>query len=162
MSNWSASPVPPSAIPPAKNQTLKRLIVLLCLLAFGLAVVLWALGRRTYRNYGIASAAVDHFHQELNNSDYDAIYEEASDEFRRSGNRSDIVKFLQMVHEKMGTSGNRKVAGFHVNWSNGRVTVNQVFNSEFALGQGQESFVWIVKQSQAKLYSYRIDSANLR
>lgn len=160
MSNWAPTPVP--SVPPAKNQTLKRLIVLLCLLAFGIAIVLWALGRRTYRNYGIASAAVDHFHQELNNSEYDAIYEEASDEFRRSGTQPDLVKFLQMVHEKMGNSGNRKAAGFHVNWSSGRVTVNQVFNTEFALGQGEESFVWIVKQDQAQLYSYRIDSANLR
>lgn len=162
MSNWSASPVPPSAIPPARNQTFKRLIVLLCLLAFGLATVLWAVGKRTYRNYGIASAAVDHFHQQMNNSDYDAIYEEASDEFRRSGNRPELVKFLQMVHEKMGNSGDRKAAGFHLNWSNGRGTVNQVFNTEFALGQGEESFVWVVQQDQAKLYSYRIDSANLR
>lgn len=160
MSNWAPTPVP--SVPPAKNQTLKRLIVLLCLLAFGLAIVLWAFGRRTYRNYGIASAAVDHFHQELNNSDYDAIYEEASDEFRRSGNRPDIVKFLQMVHEKMGNSGTRKASGFHVNWRNGRVTVDEVFNTEFALGQGQESFVWIVEQDHARLYGYHIDSPNLR
>jgi len=162
MSNWSASPVPPSAVPPAKNQTLKRLIVLLCLLASGLAVVLWALGRRTYRNYGIASAAVDHFHQELNNSDYETIYEEASDEFRRSGNRPDMVKFFQMVHEKMGNSGDKKAAGFHVSWTNGRVTVNQVFDTEFALGQGQESFVWTIEHDHARLYGYHIDSANLR
>ncbi len=137
-------------------------MVLLVLLAVGLAIVVWALGRRTYRNYGITSAAADRFHQELNNSDYDAIYEEASDEFRRSGNRPDIVKFLQMVHEKMGDSGNKKAAGFHVSWTNGRTTVDQVFNTEFALGQGQESFIWIVRQDQARLYSYRINSPNLR
>jgi len=162
MSNWSASPVPPPAVPPAKNQTLKRLMVLLCLLAFGVAIVLWALGKRTYRNYGIASAAVDHFHQELNDADYDAIYEEASDEFRRSGNRPDILKFLQMVHEKMGNSGNKKAAGFNAKWSNSHVTVDQVFNTEFALGQGQENFVWIIEQDHARLYGYHINSPNLR
>jgi hypothetical protein len=88
-----------------------------------------------------ASAAVEHFHQQLNAADYDGIYEDASDEFRRSASREDVVGVLEKVHRKMGNSGKTSPAGFHVNWKNGLTTVDQVLETEFAMGRGQESFV---------------------
>jgi hypothetical protein len=160
----SSVPFPPlPAIPSTpKKRSRTRLIVLLSLSAAVAAVILWSLGKGTYHDYRLASAAVEHFHQQLNAVDYDGIYEDASDELRRSASREDIVKLLEKVHQKMGNSGKTSPAGFHVNWKNGLTTVDQVFETEFAMGRGQESFVWIIRQDQLRLFGYHVDSPLLQ
>jgi hypothetical protein len=126
------------------------------------APLLWTCGRGAYHNYKITSAAVSRFHQQLDAGDVESIYGEATDEFRRWGSRESALKFLETVHQKMGNSGGTSRTGFHVNWQNNIVSVNETFDTKFALGQAQETFVWIVDHDQAHLQRYQIDSANLR
>ena len=161
MSGWPPLP-PPPAVSASPNRSRKRLLFLLSLLAIVVLAILWSCGKGTYHSYRIASAAADHFHQQLNAADYDGIYEEASDDFRRSGTKADLTKFLESVHTRMGNSGKTSLAGFHVKWRNGRTWVNQVFNTQFALGEAQESFIWVKDQDVVRLYNYQIDAANLR
>jgi hypothetical protein len=66
------------------------------------------------------------------------------------------------LHEKLGASGKMSYQGFHLNWQNGRTIVNEVFDTQFALGQAQEGFIWVIEQDQVRLPSYRVDSPNLR
>jgi hypothetical protein len=124
-------------------------------------IVLWSLGKGTYHNYRRASAAVIRFHSQLDSEDYDGIYGEASDEFRRAGSRPDLVTFLTAVHQKLGSPGNMKAVGFHVNWQNGRLFVDQVYRTQFARGQAQEGFIWVMQQDQPRLVTYHIDSPDL-
>ena len=133
----------------------------MALMGFIGATLLWKAGRSTYHNYQIASDAVDRFHQQLNAGDYDQIFEEATDEFRRAGSRNDLNKFFDNIRQKMGPAGKRSAAGFHVNWQNGRLWVDQVFNTQFEKGQGQEYFLWEIQQGHPHLYHYRVDSPNL-
>jgi hypothetical protein len=114
-----------------------------------------------YRNYRIAHSAVDQFHQRLDGADYDSIYENATDGFRASGSRTDINKFFENVHQKLGNSGAMTPAGFHVNWQNGHIIVNEVFNTQFAQGQAQEGFIWLIDDGQPHLQTYRIDAPQL-
>jgi len=160
----SSAPFPPlPAIPSTpKKQSRTRLIVLLCLSAAVAAVILWSLGKGAFHDYRLASAAVEHFHEELNNSDYNGIYEDASDEFRQSASRDDVIKLVEKVHQRMGNSGKTSAAGFDVNWKNGLTTIDQVLETEFANGHAQENFVWILQQGQLRLYNYHIDSPLLR
>lgn len=97
----------------------------------------------------------------MNLGDYDQIYDEATDEFRRSGTREDLMHFFEKVYDKMGSAGEPNSPGFHVNWRNGVVWVDQTFNTQFLKGQAQEYFVWKIQQDQPRLYNYRIDSPNL-
>jgi len=139
-----------------------RRIFLCGLLAAGGAFLLWSCGKSTYHNYRRASAAVDQLHERLDRADYETIYAEATEDFRRAGSRGDEIKFLEMVHQKMGSSGKKTPKGFHVNWQNGRLTVDQVFDTQFTLGQAQEGFIWVIEQDQPRLYTYHVDSPNLR
>ncbi len=160
----SSAPFPPlPAIPSTRKKRFRtRSIVLLCLSGAVGAVILWSLGKGAFRDYRLASAAVQHFHQQLNAADYDGIYEDASDELRRSASREDVVKLLEKVHQRLGNAGKTSPAGFHVNWKNGRTAINQVLETDFAKGHGQESFVWIMQQDQLRLYNYHIDSPLLQ
>jgi hypothetical protein len=136
--------------------------VLIVLSILAVLVILLNLAKATYQSYSWAKAAVERFHGQLDQENYQAIYEEASAAFRRSGKREDEIKFLQMVHQKMGRFSKMSQAGFHVNWRNGYVYVDQVFQSTFANGEAQESFIWVIGGNRIWLYGYRINSPNLR
>ena len=153
-------PAPTPDLPRKGRRT--RLIVLFCLSALALLVILLNLGKGTYQSYRMASAAAEHFHHQLDAADYDAIYGEGSLEFRRSGKREDLERFLGLVHQKMGSTGKTSTAGFHVNWTNGRMWIDQVFDTQVTLGQGRESFIWVMERDHLRLYGYHIDSPNLR
>jgi hypothetical protein len=124
-------------------------------------IVSWGCGKGVYRNYRLASAAVDHFHQELDRGDFEASYSEATDDFRSGGTLADFSKVLATVHQKMGNSGKKTPQGFHVNWKNGRYLVDVVFDTQFALGHAQESFMWVVENDRMRLCYYNIHSPNL-
>lgn|GEM_PF-3314896 len=160
MGTFSSSQPPSFSSPRQERSRTKRLVVgaTLGLLA---AIVLWNCGKGTYHNYRLSSAAVDQFHRQLNQADYEAIYGDATDAFRATGTRADALKVFEVVHQKMGDSGKMSARGFHISWQNGRTTVDQVFETQFTLGRGQESFVWIIEQDQAHLQAYHINSANL-
>jgi len=159
----SSQPTPNfSTRPPAAEGHSRTIWIVLGVAFVALALPLsWSCGKAVYHNYRLATAAVDHFHRQLDRGDYDAIYGEATDEFRRAGSREDSVKFFEMVHEKMGNSGTLSAKGFHINMNNGRLFVNQVYSTQFSQGEAQEAFVWRVDGEQPRLLSYHIDSPNL-
>jgi hypothetical protein len=151
----------PYLLPPPQGRKTKWLVIGTLWVALAL-VVLWSCGKGFYHNYRLSAAAVDHFHRQLNQGDFETIYGDATDEFRRVGTRADEIKFLDTVHQKMGNSGKMSAKGFHISWKNGLQWVDQVYDTQFALGQGRESFVWLIENGQPHLQSYRIDSANFR
>jgi hypothetical protein len=159
----NAPPPPPHPQPPPltvsrPKRSRKRAIVIGGLIAVVGAIVLWSAAKGMYHNYRLSSAAVEKFHHELDQGDYDAIWEDSTDAFRAAGTRADTVKLFETVHQKMGASGKASSAGFHVNWQPGRANVNHVFDTAFSNGRAQEAFIWIVEQDHPRLQSYRIDS----
>lgn len=161
MSNPPVPPIAPNLSYPRKRSKTRTIVVGSVLTVIGI-LVLWSCGRGAYHNYFLARSAVEQFHRELDQGEYDSIYENATDGFRAAGTHADQVKFLEMVHQKMGNSGKMSGQGFHVNWRNNEVVVDQVYSTKFALGEAQESFIWVIEKDHPKLQSYRIDSANLR
>ena len=160
MSSWSQLPAPPATTP--RRRLGMKIAIGVALLAVVGGVVVWKIGRSTYHDYQIASSAVDRFHKQLNAGDYQQIYDEATVDFQRSGSRETFGRVLDNIRQKMGAAGKGNVAGFHVNWRNNRLWVDQVFNTQFEKGQGQESFVWEIVHDQPRLYNYRVDSPNLK
>jgi len=154
-------PLPPApAARPRKGLGIKIAVGIALLATVG-GVLVWKAGKSSYRDYQIASGAVERFHQQLNAGDYDRIYQGATDEFRGWGKREDLNRFFDNIREKMGTAGKPSTVGFHVNWRNGAVWVDQTLNTQFEKGKAQEYFVWKIEHDQPRLYNYRIDSPNL-
>jgi len=105
---------------------------------------------------------VDQFHQRLDRADYESIYEDTAYAFRAAASHDDEIKFLETVHQKMGNSGAMTAAGVHINWQNGHIIVNEVFNTKFTQGQAQEGFIWFIDEGQAHLQTYHIDAPQFR
>lgn len=155
----------PSTPPPLSNQPQRgrrvRLTVLIVLAALAAGVVVLNIAKAGYQSYGLASDSARHFHEQLDSADYDGIYRDASDGFRRLAGIEDSRRFLGIVHQKMGNSGKSSTAGLHVNW-NGRWWISQALDTQFAQGRGRESFMWVLERDHLRLYGYHIDSPNLR
>src|SRR5206468_156099 len=134
----------------------KKRIILAALGVLGIVAILWTCGKGVYRDYRVASAAVELFHHRLDTGDFDTIYSDASDAFRSSGTKAEEVGFLQTTHQKMGNSGKTSAQGFHVNWRSGQLFVDQVLSTQFVKGSAQESFVWVMVNGRPRLYGYNI------
>ena len=119
-------------------------------------------GRSTYHSYKAADSAVGHFHEQLDGSEYEEIYSDATDEFRNASSRQQQIGFLKMVHDKMGNSGKRSIQGFHVTASTKGSFVNVVYQTEFVAGPVKEYFVWRMDQEHPRLWGYHIDSPDMR
>jgi hypothetical protein len=153
-------PPPPSEAEIREGNNRSWIMIGAMFAALGM-VLLWSCGRGVYRNYRAAHSAVEQFHQRLDRGDYESIYEDTSASFRGAGSQEDEIKFFKNVHQKMGNSGATTATGFHINWQNGNLFVNQLFSTQFTQGQAQEEFVWLIDGDQPLLQSYRIDAAQL-
>jgi hypothetical protein len=153
-------PLPPPPSPP-RERGRARLVTWIILAASASIVILLNLGKSAYSDYRSASAAVDRFHLRLNAGDYDAIYADASEPFRRSGNHAQWIGYFEKAHQKMGNSGKASTISFYIHRKDGRAWVEEVVNTQFSLEQAHESFVWIGEGDQLQLYWYQIESPNL-
>ena len=158
----ATSPFPPapSLSPSRAPRSKTKRIVVSSLLAVLLLIVLWTCGKGVYRDYRVSSAAVELFHHRLDSADFDTIYSDASDGFRSFGTKADQIKFLEATHQKLGNSGKTSPLGFHVNWRNSQLFVDQVYSTQFAQGTAQESFVWVMENGKPRLYGYHISPAD--
>ena len=149
---------PPFAAPPNSSRT--KTYFLVAAIVAGMALVLSTCGRGFYHNYNLSAAAVDRFHAELDQGDYDSIWENGTDDFRKISSRENISRFFQSAHQKLGNSGKKISVGFHVNWQARGVWVSQVFDTQFAQAKARESFIWVIVNDEAKLQSYNVNPLN--
>ena len=158
----ATSPFPPAPAfsSPAVPRSKTKWIVVSSLIVIILLILLWTCGKSVYRDYRVASAAVELFHHRLDSGDFDTIYSEASDSFRSSGTKADQIKFLETTHQKLGNSGKMSPQGFHVNWRNGQMFVDQLYSTQFAQGTAQESFDWVMENGTPRLYGYHVKLAD--
>ena len=154
-------PLPPAPAARRPKRLGLKIAIGIALLAIVGGTLVWKAGKGSYRNYQMASAAAERFHQQLNAGDYDQIYENSTDEFRQWGSRDKLKQFFDDIRDKMGAAGKASTIGFHVNWRNGVVWVDETMDTQFEKGKGQEFFVWKIQQDQPHLYNYRIDAPSL-
>ena len=99
------------------------------------------------------------FHSQLDSEEYSAIYQAAGASMKETTNEPNFVKFLQGVHQTLGAVQNSVPRGTIFQLAQGTIRVD--YDTTFARGTGREQFVWQIKDNQAILYGYRIDSRDL-
>jgi hypothetical protein len=122
------------------------------------AFLLWEFGKVLYRGDKQANVAVQHFHQELNDSEYEQIYQEADAGFREASTHNDVIKLLQSVHTRLGNATASSVTRLDINSDAKGTFVTAAYNSTFARGSAVETFKWLRKGTDLTLYSYNVRS----
>ncbi len=151
---------PPAAAPRTSSFSLIKSLLALAVLV--IAVLVMTVGRNLYRKYNICRSAVVRFHQHMDHVEYEAIYNEATPDFRNAATKDAELGVLRLVHDKMGTFEKMTPLGFHVNANIKGTFANQVYETHFAMGTGQEQFVWRLENNNALLVSYHVDSPNFK
>lgn len=145
---------------PTKSSGLLRWLFITGVLA--IAVGCWYFSTHIYRDYRVCRSAAERFHAHLDRSEYDSIYVEASDDFRAAAPKDRAIAFLSTVHQKLGPVQGMAFLGFHVNTTVRGTLANQVFETKFSLGTGQEQFLWKMGGATPLLVGYHVNSANLQ
>jgi hypothetical protein len=111
-------------------------------------------------NLKLAERAVELFHSQLNSERYRAIYQSADTKVRGTTSESTYVKFLQSVHQALGSVQTSVLRSENVALSPPTVTL--YYDTTFERGTAKEQFVWLIKGNEAILDTYSIDSNKLR
>jgi len=114
------------------------------------------------KNIQLAQESVGLFHAQLDTEQYGSIYAAADGKFHSASTEADFVRLLQAIHNKLGTVRESDLRNTGVAWFAGQgATVTLVYDTKFTDGIGSEQFVWHIKDNQATLYSYHINSNDL-
>ena len=118
-------------------------------------------GRPT-KGLEVAKQNVNQFHSQLDTEQYAVIYASADEKFHQVTSESEFTKILQAIHRKLGAVQKSNLANMNISWHTGQgEIVTLVYDTTFAQGTGTEQFVWHVKDNNASLYGYHINSTDL-
>ena len=149
-------PNPPLSLPTKRPRVILWKWTLLVSGVF-VAYLMWQCGSGLYQGAEQSKAAVHHFHDQLNNSEFEKIVEEADPAFSKSGH-DELIEFLQAVHTKLGNATSESIGGVHVNATTNGTFVVVSFDSTFTGGTARETFTWIKRTSGLKLQGYHVES----
>jgi hypothetical protein len=133
-----------------------------CLVALGcMSCILISCGSSS-KSVNLAQDSVGLFHAQLDTEQFDSIYAAADEKFHRASTQVDFVKLLQAIHNKLGTVRESTLRNSGIAWYAGEgTTVTLLYNTRFSDGTATEQFVWHIKDNQAMLYGYHINSNDL-
>jgi hypothetical protein len=123
-----------------------------------LVLLMWQCGSALVRGRKLATAAVRHFHQQLNAEEYEEIYREADEGFRAGQSHDELIKFLQAVHRKLGNAGNENQVNIRADTNTRGTFTTTWYNTTFVHGTASERFTWVTSDGALKLYAYHIES----
>jgi len=105
----------------------------------------------------IAGSQVKTFHQQLNNSDINAILSSSDPSMPKASGE----QLLSAVIRKLGNVTSTRTVGARTSFFNGRTLVTLVQETTFARGKGTETFTYTIKSGKAVLAGYNINSMDL-
>jgi hypothetical protein len=149
--------VPPSAQAPAKRKwiSVKWTLVAIVLL-FGYFA--WQCGSGMKAGALLSDEAVRHFHSQLDSEAYGDIVRDSDEAFQNSESRDELVKFLAVVHSKLGPSRDFTRTNIFVNANTNGTFIKVTYQSTFDQGNAVEAFTWKKAATGLKLVRYDVSS----
>lgn len=126
-----------------------------------LVVVMWQCGSALVQGRELSAKAVRHFHEQLNSGNFQEIFDQADEEFQRSGTRQESVAFLEVVHRKLGNADVEYLRNLNATVNTSGTFITAVYNTQFDDGWAVETFVWQKQGHELQLRTYHIQSRDL-
>jgi hypothetical protein len=123
-----------------------------------LGFLMWQCGSALIAGRGLSNVAVQQFHAQLNEEQYQQIFADADDAFQRSANKEETINFLQSVHRKLGKAELASLTNITVQATAGRTYVIAAYTTKFERGEAAEKFTWTKTEGQLKLHGYNVQS----
>ena len=108
-----------------------------------------------------AESAMSGFHENYNVENFGEIYENAHGDFRKTSDFESFSEFMGAVYSKLGKVVSTENKGWRVKNLNLRTFVVIQQETVFEEGVGMETFHYRIKDSNAVLVGYNINSMDL-
>lgn len=108
-----------------------------------------------------AKEALNEFHANFNNKEFDAIFDSSHETFKEAVNRKDFIELLEAIYRKLGPTVESEGTGWNVNTHNFTTYVTLTLQTTFSEGEGAETFRFIIEDKKAFLVHYNINSNDL-
>jgi hypothetical protein len=142
------------------RKTRKRLLLKwsIAITAVLFAYLAWQCGTGLIEGHKLADQAVGRFHNALNEGNYEQIYSAGDVAFQTSDTQEELIKIFETVHRKLGNCQSSSLTNLNVNATTNGTLLTTQYGSNYAGGQATETFVWLKKNGELKLYNYNIQS----
>lgn len=104
-----------------------------------------------------ADEEISAFHTAFNANQWEAIWNEADDEFRTITPRAKFDETMNNMRAAMGEWQSGEQTGFNINTDNGRTTTEIIYNSTFANGTATETFLFVGEGEEMALLGWNIE-----
>jgi len=151
---------PPAAVSPSLTYPRKKRVPrwILGIVAIVLLAFMGKCGYAFYQGHLLANKFVGDFHQKLNNAQFEQVYEASDQDFRTAGKHDELVKFLALVHSKLGNATAESFRNIQMNANmNGTFMVAE-YDTTFERGAAVETFTIRKTDGSWKLYGYHVQS----
>jgi hypothetical protein len=104
-----------------------------------------------------AEQAIEQIHKQINAGQYEAIYDDAHDLFKKSGNMADLISAMKQIHEQTGEI--LQVKEHWINYVMGdHIPIRAIYNIRCEKGEFQEWIALIISEDgrNARLVQYQI------
>lgn len=108
-----------------------------------------------------AEDSIPKFHQLLDAGQFDAIYQQSSDDLKKAATQRDFVALLEAVHRKLGNTKSSGRIGWNVNYQTSGTFVTLDYKTAYDSGDANERFVFRMQEKNAQLAGYHINSTAL-
>ena len=129
------------------------------LIALAGAIVL--IGCSVSDDLDLAEKAVPKFRELLDSGRFETIYGAAADELRNATRQEDFIALLAAVHRKLGNTKQSSRQTWHVNYNASGKFVTLIYTTLYAEGDATERFTYRLRDDQALLVGYHINSSAL-
>ena len=109
----------------------------------------------------VAEPRVAVFHDRFNEGQYEEIYAEAADDFKKAASKETVLALFAAIDSKLGKVESSSITNWNVKNFNFVTTVVLVSDTQFELGAGTETFTFRVNGDKATLLGYNINSMDM-
>ena len=106
-----------------------------------------------------AEQAVSKFHEQLDASRFNEIYEGSSEDLKKASSRQDMVALLEAVHRRLGATKSSKEQTWHVNFHTSGDFVTLKYKTAYANGDMDEEFIYRMQDKTPLLAGYQFKSS---
>ncbi len=108
-----------------------------------------------------ADEQIDLFHERYSAGNYEAIYQDATPEFREVAEPEEWATMMRVVSGRLGAVTESSQSGFNVNTNNGVTTTTITRDTIYENGEGAESFTYVGSGDEMALLSWEVVSDEL-
>jgi len=129
---------------------------LLIVFAAAGGVVLMLMVSDTSEGRSLANEAVRRFHKQADAGEFNEIYAEADDGFRRRTSPDELGRMLGAVRQRLGRVRSQTLTNISVFHARPTVYITTIYAVSFERGVATEGFTWSKRNGQLLLYGFNI------